>query len=66
VTDDHGGALSRRPGLTIVAEGVEDCATLRLLEEAGCDFAQGYFISRHIPAAGVRPWLASYPYGAGV
>jgi EAL domain-containing protein (putative c-di-GMP-specific phosphodiesterase class I) len=58
-------ALSRKLGLTIVAEGVEDDVTLGLLEEAGCDFAQGYLISRPIPGDAVRPWLRRYENSAG-
>jgi EAL domain-containing protein (putative c-di-GMP-specific phosphodiesterase class I) len=53
-------ALSRKLGLTIVAGGVEDGQTLGLLDEAGCDFAQGYFISRPMPRDAVRPWLRRY------
>ena len=34
----------------MVAEGVEDLATLELLGQLGCDLAQGYFISRPMPA----------------
>jgi len=34
----------------VVAEGIEDVATLDLLSELGCDVAQGYFISRPMPA----------------
>jgi diguanylate cyclase (GGDEF)-like protein len=45
-TIDLGHAL----GLRIVAEGIEDEATLGLLSELGCDFAQGYLISRPKPA----------------
>ena len=37
-------------GLTVVAEGVERKAQLDLLREFGCDIAQGYFISRPMPA----------------
>ena len=36
--------------LRVVAEGIEDVATLELLSELGCDLAQGYFISRPMPA----------------
>jgi EAL domain-containing protein (putative c-di-GMP-specific phosphodiesterase class I) len=43
---DLGHALGRK----VVAEGIEDLATLRKLREWGCDFGQGYFISRPIPA----------------
>jgi diguanylate cyclase (GGDEF)-like protein len=41
-TIDLGHAL----GLRVVAEGIEDRATLDLLSALGCDLAQGYFISR--------------------
>ena len=41
--------LAHELGLKVVAEGVEDAATLQLLQSLGCDFAQGYFISRAIP-----------------
>ena len=50
-------ALSRKLGLTIVAEGVEDGQTLGLLEEAGCDFAQGYLISRPLVPADVPAFV---------
>jgi diguanylate cyclase (GGDEF)-like protein len=36
--------------LRVVAEGIEDVATLELLSDLGCDLAQGYFISRPMPA----------------
>jgi EAL domain-containing protein (putative c-di-GMP-specific phosphodiesterase class I) len=45
-TIDLGHAL----GLRIVAEGIEDHATLELLSDLGCDLGQGYFISRPKPA----------------
>ncbi len=45
-TIDLGHAL----GLRIVAEGIEDCATLELLSDLGCDLGQGNFISRPKPA----------------
>jgi len=37
--------------LRVVAEGIEDVATLELLSELGCDLAQGYYISRPMPAS---------------
>ncbi len=37
--------------LRVVAEGVEDKATLDLLAELGCDLAQGYFIGTPKPAS---------------
>jgi diguanylate cyclase (GGDEF)-like protein/PAS domain S-box-containing protein len=36
--------------VTTVAEGVETYEQMRLLREYGCDTAQGYFISRPMPA----------------
>ena len=42
--------LGHAMGLRIVAEGIEDDATLELLAELGCDIAQGYCISRPKPA----------------
>jgi diguanylate cyclase (GGDEF)-like protein/PAS domain S-box-containing protein len=43
--------LARRLGLEVVAEGVEDEATLARLDELGCDLAQGYLIGRPMPLA---------------
>ncbi len=42
--------LGHALGLRVVAEGIEDDATLDLLTELGCDLAQGYFIGRPKPA----------------
>ena len=42
--------LGHGVGLRIVAEGVEDEAQLRRLADLGCDYAQGYLISRPQPA----------------
>lgn len=39
-------AVGRNLGMTIVAEGVEDEATLELLESLGVDLAQGYYLGR--------------------
>ena len=38
--------LAQNLKLEVVAEGVEDAATLQLLSDFGCDYAQGYFIGR--------------------
>jgi diguanylate cyclase (GGDEF)-like protein len=44
-------------GLRIIAEGVEDGATLEQLAELGCDLAQGYHVSRPMPADAFSVWL---------
>jgi diguanylate cyclase (GGDEF)-like protein len=41
--------LGRNLGLKVVAEGVEDESTWRVVSELGCDFAQGFFRSRPMP-----------------
>ncbi|HEX6969635.1 MAG TPA: EAL domain-containing protein [Micromonosporaceae bacterium] len=47
-------------GLRVVAEGVEDERTWRLLHEAGCHVAQGWFYARPMPAEELVAWLARY------
>ncbi|WP_329108171.1 EAL domain-containing protein [Micromonospora sp. NBC_01699] len=47
-------------GLRVVAEGVEDARTWRLLHAAGCDVAQGWFYARPMPAEELVAWLARY------
>jgi len=44
-------------GLKIIAEGVEDEPTLNRLGMLGCDLAQGYHLSRPMPADSFQPWL---------
>ncbi|NJC67243.1 bifunctional diguanylate cyclase/phosphodiesterase [Planosporangium flavigriseum] len=43
--------------LDVVAEGVEDAATLEHLRREGCDLLQGYFISKPLAAADFAAWL---------
>ncbi|MCC5950715.1 MAG: EAL domain-containing protein [Acidimicrobiia bacterium] len=50
--------LAHNLGLGVVAEGVEDGATLAELAALGCDRAQGYFITRPVPADVCTAWLA--------
>ncbi|GAB3073271.1 putative bifunctional diguanylate cyclase/phosphodiesterase [Micromonospora schwarzwaldensis] len=47
-------------GLRVVAEGVEDERTWRLLHAAGCDVAQGWFHARPMPAEELITWLSRY------
>ena len=44
-------SLAHELGLKVVAEGVEDAGCLAFLRSIGCDMAQGYLISRPVPAA---------------
>lgn len=52
--------LAHNFDLTVVAEGVEDQATLKELKRIGCDFAQGYVISPAIPSDDVIDWLKQH------
>ena len=47
-------------GLDVVAEGVEDESTWQSLGRLGCSTAQGYFLSRPMPASEVESWLAEW------
>lgn len=51
--------LGHNLGVKVVAEGVETPEAWRLLVAMGCDFAQGYLISRPLPADEVVSRLAS-------
>jgi diguanylate cyclase (GGDEF)-like protein len=47
-------------GLDVVAEGVEDEGTWQSLGRLGCSTAQGYFLSRPMPASEVEGWLSEW------
>ena len=62
--DTHSAAIVRSTvelacalGLRAVAEGVEDEASWAMLREFGCTLAQGYLLSRPLPAAELTRWL---------
>jgi diguanylate cyclase (GGDEF)-like protein len=50
--------LGRNLGLRVVAEGVETREAWDQLVALHCDIAQGYFLSRPIPAHEITRWLA--------
>jgi EAL domain-containing protein (putative c-di-GMP-specific phosphodiesterase class I) len=52
-------ALAHSLGMRMVAEGVEDAEAMAELRRQGCDEAQGYFLSRPLPAAELDRWLAA-------
>jgi diguanylate cyclase (GGDEF)-like protein/PAS domain S-box-containing protein len=49
--------LGRNLGLEVVAEGVETIEHWEQLRELGCNTAQGYFLSRPVPAEELCDWL---------
>jgi EAL domain-containing protein (putative c-di-GMP-specific phosphodiesterase class I) len=52
--------LGHNLGLSVVAEGIDDEATLEMLRQLGCDYAQGFLISKPMPAAAFVEWLSNY------
>ena len=59
-------AMAHELGLEVVAEGIEDEATLDLLRDMGCDVAQGYFISRPLRAEAVAGFAEAAAFGPGL
>jgi EAL domain-containing protein (putative c-di-GMP-specific phosphodiesterase class I) len=59
--------LGQSLGLATVAEGIQNAGQLAALREMGCDFAQGYHLSRPLPAgeAGRLLALELTPGGVG-
>ena len=55
--------LGHSLGLKVVAEGVEDEDSYRMLQQLGCDHAQGYFMSRALPARELEEWLQTSQWG---
>jgi EAL domain-containing protein (putative c-di-GMP-specific phosphodiesterase class I)/GGDEF domain-containing protein len=53
--------LGHRLGLSVVAEGVEDAATLELLRSLGCDTVQGYLVGRPMPLPELIDTLVKQP-----
>ncbi|MGA2527641.1 MAG: EAL domain-containing protein [Acidimicrobiales bacterium] len=53
--------LAHNLGLGVVAEGVEKRAVMERLAQFGCDFAQGYYVSRPVPPDELVVWLEQNP-----
>lgn len=52
--------LAHRFKLRVVAEGVESMEALVKLKALGCNYAQGYFISKSLTADDYSAWLNTY------
>ncbi len=51
--------LGHNMGLKVVAEGVEDVESLSMLKQLGCDYAQGYYMSKPLSAEDFEAWLSN-------
>ncbi|MCC2607535.1 putative bifunctional diguanylate cyclase/phosphodiesterase [Planctobacterium marinum] len=49
--------LAKNLGLDVVAEGIEDAASLKLLTDWGCRWCQGYYISKPVDLADFINWF---------
>jgi EAL domain-containing protein (putative c-di-GMP-specific phosphodiesterase class I) len=56
--------LAHNMSLRVVAEGVENPETLRLLTSLGCDVVQGFFVSRPLPYDELVRWLSNSAWSA--
>ncbi len=52
-------------GLKVVAEGVEDKEIYNMLLDLGCNEAQGYYISKPMPAEQLQGWLEKSSWKLG-
>lgn len=52
--------LAHSMDLKVVAEGIEDEATLRQLAELDCEQAQGFYMSKPVPASELLQWVRSF------
>ncbi|HHJ14411.1 MAG TPA: GGDEF domain-containing protein [Gammaproteobacteria bacterium] len=55
--------LAHNLDIGVVAEGVEQAATLDWLREAGCDLAQGFYFARPMPRKRLEQWLKASEWG---
>jgi EAL domain-containing protein (putative c-di-GMP-specific phosphodiesterase class I) len=51
--------LAHELDIRVIAEGVEDAATLEQLHELGCDGAQGFYFAAALPLADLLAWLVA-------
>jgi len=51
--------LAHNLNMQVVAEGIENEQTMDLLKDMGCDYGQGYFIARPMPAEKIPTFLQS-------
>ncbi|MDO8263369.1 MAG: EAL domain-containing response regulator [Gallionella sp.] len=53
-------SMARQLDMAVVAVGVEEIGDWDMLRSTGCDFAQGYFIAKPMPAADLPGWIQAW------
>ncbi len=69
IPDDHSSkaiaraivVLAKNLGLKVIVEGVETAAQLRFFAAMGCEYVQGYFFSKPLPAQQFAQFLRLPP-----
>jgi EAL domain-containing protein (putative c-di-GMP-specific phosphodiesterase class I) len=51
--------MAHKLGMRVIAEGIETPEQLDLLQQAGCDYGQGYLFSKAVPEQTIGRWLAA-------
>jgi EAL domain-containing protein (putative c-di-GMP-specific phosphodiesterase class I) len=51
--------LGHHLGMKVCCEGVESAAALEFLHQAGCDFAQGYYLARPMTPEALAGWIGA-------
>lgn len=57
--------LGHNMGLSVIAEGVENCGALALLRRYHCDMVQGYLFSAPLPSAELLAWCREHDARVG-
>jgi diguanylate cyclase (GGDEF)-like protein len=52
--------LGHNLNLEVIAEGIENKHSWKLLEEMGCDYGQGYFMGKPMPVNNYLEWLKAW------
>jgi EAL domain-containing protein (putative c-di-GMP-specific phosphodiesterase class I) len=60
-------SLAHDLGMKVTMEGVEDRLQVETVKSSGCDYAQGYFFARPVPAVAMDKHIESYgiPFAQG-
>jgi EAL domain-containing protein (putative c-di-GMP-specific phosphodiesterase class I) len=53
-------ALAHNLGLKVVAEGTDDESHIEILKNCGCDYAQGYYFAKPLPAEDAAKFISDH------